>query len=145
MSLQDLHEAIEGFAPPAYPQAVLPTAHLDFSKTLTITQSQSQSSPLDLGVYGLLGVVTPAALETNTGRLSFQAATASTGTYRDVYVDGNKAFLTCTVAQYALVSSHFQALVRGMRYIKITAESTTGVAISQTTTTRVFTAILTTR
>ena len=119
---------------------VSPT-NVDVSQTIVVAQNQSLSAAVDLGAFGLLGFVCPAAIEATTTRLSIQAASTAGGTYNTVYVDGVKFFLTFAVNDYALIGANLPEIFFGLRFIKITMETAAGVAVVQATAARTFTII----
>lgn len=114
---------------------------LDMSQTITIESGESQSDAIDLVSNGLVGFITPAAIDATTVQLSIQASDAIDGTFNDVYVDGVKFALTFGVDEYNLISTEINEIFVGLRFIKITMETSLGVAVVQTAD-RIFTIIM---
>lgn len=96
--------------------------------TATIANGASLSAEVDLGLgLHVVGIITDSAWDTNV--MSFQAATASGGTFVDVYTIAGSEIVTGS-----LVASHWHAFdpvdLRSVRYLKVRSGSS-GAAVNQ--------------
>ena len=97
-------------------------------KTAVIAIDTSLSAEVDLEGFRLAGIVMPAAW--TAANLTFQVATATGGTFQDLYDDaGNEVTVTAAVSR-----SHGIDLLAGVlapwRFLKIRS-GTSGVAVNQ--------------
>jgi hypothetical protein len=111
----------------------------DYSHTITVAKDASQSEALDMGEGWAIGFCVPAALEATSYQLSFQSAPTFTGTYVTVYKGGTKLALPITASTQSMLDT--LADLYGVRFLKITIETSGGVAVSQATAARIFTVV----
>lgn len=98
------------------------------SITATIANGESVSAEIDIMGYNLLAIQMPAAW--TTANLTFQASSATGGTFNDVYDDAGSE-VTVTAAVSRVISLDSVALkLAPMRYIKIRS-GTTATPVAQ--------------
>lgn len=109
------------------------------TKTVTIAAGATGlSGVVDLEDYQLAAIQVPSGWV--TANISFQAATASDGTYQDVYNDAGNEVVVTAAASRCIGISTAAAAIAPLRYIKIRS-GVTATPVNQTAT-RTLTLIL---
>jgi hypothetical protein len=112
-------------------EAIPLTAH-----TVTIALGASESAEVDLGGEALVAVVSPAALEATTARLSIKHGIVSGTRYPRIAADGSGAESIAIEASKESVAQITD--LPGLYFTSFVAETAAGVAVVQTAE-RVFT------
>ena len=96
--------------------------------TATIAINASLSGEVDLGSYRLAGIVMPAAW--TAANLTFQVASATGGTFQDLYDDGGNEVTVTAAVSRSLGLDLLAGTLAPWRFIKIRS-GTSGVAVNQ--------------
>lgn len=109
----------------------VPTAGITTTITVTISSGTALSAEIDLGSYQLAAIQMPTAWD--AANISFQATTASGGTYQDLYNDGGNEVVVVAAASRCIAVNAAAMSLAPLRYIKIRS-GTTGTPVNQTAT-----------
>lgn len=98
------------------------------TKTVTILINESLSDEIDLEGFGLFAIEMPAAW--TAANLTFQVATASGGTFQDLYDDGGNEVVVTAAAARVIGLDAKAPEIASLRFIKIRS-GTTGTPVAQ--------------
>jgi len=97
--------------------------------TVTIAINESLSAEVDLGSYRLAGIVMPAAWD--AGNLTFQVASATGGTFQNLYDDGGSEVVVTAAVSTSIAVDLLATALAPWRFIKVRS-GTAGAAVVQT-------------